>query len=103
MRFVDDPGGTSEIVTSSAQNDTGLFELRLEDERYLPFESAGAISTWRLTLNNVYPQFDYSTITDAVMHVRYTARDGGAALAAAAATSAKAKLNSIALAESRSG
>lgn len=102
-RFVDDPGGTSEIVTSSAQNDPGLFELRFDDERYLPFEASGAISTWRLTLNNVYPQFDYSTITDVIMHVRFTARDGGGALADAAATAAKARLGQIALAESRTG
>jgi Tc toxin complex TcA C-terminal TcB-binding domain/Neuraminidase-like domain/FHA domain/Putative peptidoglycan binding domain len=102
-RFTDDPGGVSEIVTSGGQNDSGLFELRLDDERYLPFETAGAVSNWRLTLNNVFPQFDYTTITDVVMHLRYTARDGGSELAAAAATAAKSKLNSVALAESRTG
>ena len=101
--FLTDPGGTSEIVTSGAQNDSGLFELRFEDERYLPFEDAGAVSSWRLTLNNIYPQFDYTTITDVVMHVRYTARDAGALLAGAATASAKATLNSTALAESRTG
>ncbi len=97
-RFVDDPGG-AEIVTSSAQNDSGLFELRFEDERYFPFESAGAISNWRLTLNNIYPQFEYTTITDAVLHVRYTARDGGEPLRAEAKSAAKADLNKITLAE----
>ena len=102
-RFVDDPGGSSKIVTSGGQNDSGLFELRFDDERYLPFEAAGAISNWRLTLNNVYPQFDYATITDVIMHLRYTARDGGSSLAGAARTAAQAKLNAIALAESRSG
>jgi hypothetical protein len=101
--FLDDPGGIAEIVTSGAQNDSGLFDLRFEDERYLPFEDAGAVSSWRLTLNNIYPQFDYSTITDVVIHLRYTARDGGGALAAAARTSAKATLNKMALAESRTG
>jgi hypothetical protein len=102
-RFLDDPGG-AEIVTSSAQSDSGLFELRFEDERYLPFESAGAVSNWRLTLNNVYPQFDYTTITDVVLHVRYTARDGGATLREASAGSAKSSLNKMALAEeSRKG
>ena len=101
--FILDPGGTGEIVTSSGQNDSGLFELRFEDERYLPFEAAGAVSNWRLTLNNVYPQFDYSTITDVVLHLRYTARDGGGPLAAAAAAAAKSALNKTALAESRTG
>ena len=32
------------IVTSHGQNDSGLFELNFRDERYLPFEGAGAIS-----------------------------------------------------------
>ncbi len=97
-RFIDDPGG-AEIVTSSAQGDNGLFELRFEDERYLPFESAGAVSNWRLTLNNVYPQFDYTTITDVVLHVRYTARDGGAPLRETVKSAAKSSLNKLALAE----
>lgn len=102
-RFLDDPGGT-EIVTSSAQNDSGLFELRFEDERYLPFETAGAISSWRLTLNNVFRQFDYSTITDVVLHVRYTARDGGAPLRKAARdASTEATLSKLQLAEGRTG
>ncbi|HET8846688.1 MAG TPA: neuraminidase-like domain-containing protein, partial [Ktedonobacteraceae bacterium] len=101
--FINDPGGTSEIVTSSAQNDNGLFELRFEDERYLPFEGAGAISNWRLTLNNVYPQFDYSTIRDVVLHIRYTARDGGSTFASVVGEAVKAQLNLVALAESRKG
>ena len=101
--FIDDLGGTSEIVTSSAQNDSGLFELHFEDERYLPFEGAGAISNWRLTLNNVYPQFDYATITDVVLHLRYTARDGGNAFGKTVAGAVTSQLNSIALAESRKG
>ncbi|MGH2479856.1 MAG: neuraminidase-like domain-containing protein, partial [Ktedonobacteraceae bacterium] len=91
--FIDDLGGSGEIVTSSAQNDTGLFELRLEDERYLPFEGSGAISNWRLTLNNVYPQFDYSTITDVVLHLHYTARDGGSAFASTVTGAVKTQLN----------
>jgi hypothetical protein len=32
------------IATSHAQNDSGMFELNFRDERYLPFEGAGAIS-----------------------------------------------------------
>ena len=72
------------IATSSAQNDSGLFELNFRDERYLPFEGAGAISTWRLTLPNEFRQFDYDTISDVILHLRYTARDGGEGLKAAA-------------------
>jgi hypothetical protein len=103
LRFIDDPGGTNEIVTSSGQNDSGMFDVQLTDERYLPFESSGAISTWRATLNNVYPQFDYRTITDLVLHVRYTARDGGQPLAQTVGAAVKLQLNSLALAQSRKG
>jgi hypothetical protein len=103
IRFLDQVGGDSAIVTSTGQNDSGLFELRLDDERYLPFEGAGAISTWKLKLGAVFPQFDYDTISDVVLHLRYTARDGGGTLAAVASASAKSTVNAVALAESRHG
>jgi len=64
-------------VTSSGQNDSGLFEVNLKDERYLPFEGAGAISTWQIELPNDVPQFDFESISDVVLHVRYTARAAG--------------------------
>jgi len=65
------------IATSGGQNDSGLFELNFRDERYLPFEGAGAISKWRIELPKDFPQFDYDTISDVILHVRYTSRDGG--------------------------
>jgi hypothetical protein len=74
-------------VTSHAQQDSGLFEPSMRDERYLPFEGAGVISSWSLTLPDGYPldsgqpngfrPFDYDTISDVVLHIRYTSRDGG--------------------------
>jgi hypothetical protein len=76
-RFRDFTGAIQSIVTSSAQNDSGLFELNLRDERYLPFEGAGAISTWRLELPNDVPQFDFESISDVILHLRYTAREAG--------------------------
>jgi hypothetical protein len=62
------------IATSSAQNDSGLFDLNFRDERYLPFEGAGAISTWQLELTQdpALRQFSYDTITDVLLSVRYT-------------------------------
>jgi hypothetical protein len=83
-RFVDDRKVLEAIVTSTAQNDAGLFEPSIRDERYLPFQGAGAISTWRLDLSKQFKTFDYSTISDAILHLRYTARDGGQALSDAA-------------------
>ena len=70
------------IATSSANQDGGAFELSFSDPRYLPFEGAGAISSWRLELPGTIRPFDYATISDVVMHVSYTARDGGPALKA---------------------
>jgi hypothetical protein len=87
-RFADYFGSVDSIVTSSAMSDSGMFETNLRDERFLPFEGAGAISTWTLSLPSIRA-FDYATITDVVLHVRYTARDGGAALAGAATKTLK--------------
>ncbi|WP_117214164.1 insecticidal toxin protein [Allorhizocola rhizosphaerae] len=83
-RFSDHLGAVQSVVTSSGQQDSGLFEVNLRDERYLPFEGSGAISTWRLELPAALPQFDHDTISDVVLHLRYTAREGGAPLRAAA-------------------
>lgn len=84
-RFDDYYGAMQTIVTSSAQADAGLFETNLRDERYLPFENAGiAGSEWQLSLPADVPQFDFDTITDVVLHIRYTAREGGEVLRQAA-------------------
>jgi hypothetical protein len=79
-RFVDYFGGGQSVVTTSGTNDSGLFEVNLHDERFLPFEGAGAVSSWRLELPHEFRAFDYSTIADAILHVRYTAREGGSVL-----------------------
>ena len=74
------------IATSSGQNDSGMFELNFRDERYLPFEGAGAISTWQieLTQERELRQFPYETISDVILHVRYTAREDAGAFRDAA-------------------
>lgn len=85
----DDPGlrqdhlGIRSIVTSRGERDTGLFEAGSSDDRYSPFEGAGAISNWRLELPES-ESFDYSTISDVVIEVQYTALDGGETLRQAA-------------------
>ena len=73
------------IATSSGQNDSGLFELSFRDERYLPFEYQGAVSRWRIELPPENNYFDLDTLTDVVLHLNYTAREGGTALREAAA------------------
>ena len=84
LRFRDSLGVIQSIATSHAQNDGGLFELSFRDERYLPFEGAGAISQWRIELPKATNRFDLDTISDVVVHVLYTAREGGEPFRAAA-------------------
>ena len=90
-RFIENNIPVKATAVSTAQNDGGVFELSFRDERYLPFEGAGVISDWSLELfsdlpaNNPNPmnpdfgkplrQFDYGTITDAIVQIRYTARE----------------------------
>ncbi|MFJ6755982.1 neuraminidase-like domain-containing protein [Streptomyces sp. NPDC091273] len=84
IRFRDHIGPVQSVVTSTGQDDAGLFEGTLRDDRFLPFEGAGAIGQWQLSLPGSFRQFDYATISDVVIQMRYTARDGGATLASAA-------------------
>ncbi|HEX5724244.1 MAG TPA: hypothetical protein VFX98_02190, partial [Longimicrobiaceae bacterium] len=67
------------IALSSGVNDDGMFVLSFQDPRYLPFEGAGAVSTWRLSMPKAANRFDYEALTDVVIRVSYTARDGGEA------------------------
>jgi hypothetical protein len=96
QRFVDDYSAIQSIVTSGAQSDAGLFEPNLRDERYLPYEGAGAISSWRLELPSKIRQIDYDTISDVVLHLRYTARDGGDRLRQQAALHLEGRLGELA-------
>jgi len=91
-RFRDSFGAIQSVVTSSGQNDSGLFETNLRDERYLPFEGSGAISSWRLEMPSEIRQFDYDTISDVILHIRYTAREGGQALKDKAIANLKAQI-----------
>lgn len=65
------------VATSSANNDGGVFELNFRDERYMPFEGAGAVSAWGLELPRFFRPFDYRTISDVIFHISYTAKDDG--------------------------
>jgi len=94
-RFVYNVGSIQSIAASNAQNDSGMFELNFRDDRYLPFEGTGAIGSWRLELPTAVQQFDYNTIADVILHIKYTAREGGSTLKGLAATTLKEKLAEI--------
>jgi hypothetical protein len=83
-RIVSMYAATEAIATSSGQNDSGMFELNFRDERYLPFEFSGAVSRWRMELPLENNQFDMETLSDLVLHLNFTAREGGDILRKAA-------------------
>lgn len=91
-RFVRGYAATEAIATSSGQNDSGLFELSFRDERYLPFEFAGAVSRWRIELPPETNRFDFESLSDVVLHLNHTAREGGEPLRAAAGAAARRHL-----------
>jgi hypothetical protein len=85
---------TVTMAASQGQSDAGVFEFNFRDERYMPFEGAGAASTWNLTLPKVVKAFDYNTITDVVLRVSYTAeQDDDLKVAMEGATGVLAKLS----------
>lgn len=72
--------GTAPVTmtaTSSAQRDGGVFELNFSAPRLLPFEGAGAVSRWRLTLPKAVRSFSYHDIQDVYVHVAYDALYSG--------------------------
>ncbi len=93
LKFRHDLIGVQSIATSSGQNDSGVFQLNFEDERYLPFERTGAISRWRLSLPGEFRPFDYNTISDVILQMSYTARDGGNVLRDVVTTHVSATIN----------
>jgi hypothetical protein len=83
-RFVTNVAALQAIATSHEQHDRGMFELNFGDERYLPFEGAGAVSRWTIGMPRDCNTFDFETISDVIISLRYTARDGGDPLRRAA-------------------
>ncbi|OLB74336.1 MAG: hypothetical protein AUI14_23825 [Actinobacteria bacterium 13_2_20CM_2_71_6] len=61
------------------RDNNGLFELRFDDERYLPFEGTGAVSTWRLDRALA----GSADLYDVYLTVKYTAQYGGDTFATA--------------------
>ncbi|MFD1545963.1 hemopexin repeat-containing protein [Nonomuraea guangzhouensis] len=61
------------------EDGSGLFEVRYDDDRYLPFEGTGAVSTWRLELSGRPP----ADLREVVITVKYAARHGGDPFASA--------------------
>ena len=69
------------IVLGNAEDDPGLFltalNNNLSDQRYLPFENAGAISSWHFEMPAANNEIDLSSVGDVVLHLYYTALEAG--------------------------
>ncbi|MEV7099475.1 neuraminidase-like domain-containing protein [Amycolatopsis sp. NPDC051045] len=102
-RFAYNVGSMASIATSTAVSDSGLFELNFHDERYLPFEGAGAVSTWQIEMSTTFPQFDPETISDFVLTLRYRAREGGSSFRTMVEKGVAAVINETALTAGRQG
>ncbi|RSL89684.1 hypothetical protein CDV31_015809, partial [Fusarium ambrosium] len=59
----------SAVAISGDGGDPGVFDLTFSGPKYMPFEGAG---------------FDYESISDVLIHIQYTAQEGGALLRATA-------------------
>lgn len=76
--------GVQNMATSTAHQETGKFNFVFGTDKYRPFEGAGAISKWSLTINgfqntwdkNANHGFSTNDIKDVIVHISYTARMG---------------------------
>jgi hypothetical protein len=74
-----------QIGVSKGLEDNGIV-MDFDSSRYLPFEGTGAVSTWKLTFprhGDTSQQTLLHSLTDIILHLRYTAKDGGTAFAKA--------------------
>ena len=71
------------IALGNAQDDPDFYitaiASNIADQRYLPFK-AGAISSWHLEMPEANNEVDLSAVGDVVLHLYYTALDGGGQL-----------------------
>jgi hypothetical protein len=57
------------------EGDDGMFALDFFfDNRYFPFEGTGAVSAWRLEISKAPEGFDRRSISDVIIHLRYTSK-----------------------------
>ena len=89
------------IVTGNAQDDPGLFVTaiasNITDQRYLPFENAGAVSSWQLEMPELSNEIDLGTVGDVQLHLHYTALEGGEGLKQAAVAAVPAPTTGVAV------
>src|SRR5690606_6968604 len=76
-RFRDDLVNGESIVTNTGVQDDGRVDQRQDGENPPPFAMNGAISTFRIELPHAQNHFDRQTISDIIVRVALTSRQGG--------------------------
>ena len=66
----------SAVATLYGPDDSGPFELSLRDDRHLLFQFEGTVSRWRIELHPKNKLFDLSSLSDVVLGLNYTTREG---------------------------
>lgn len=82
---------SQKVAITKGIDDSGLFVLDFNDERFLPFEGTGAVSTWKLSMPKETNRINFDTISDIIIKIKYTAIDGGEEFT----TKVKEKLSSV--------
>jgi NAD(P)-dependent dehydrogenase (short-subunit alcohol dehydrogenase family) len=79
-----DLNGAIEVTMNAAPSADADAEPPSARDQFLPYEGHGVESAWRIDLPAKYRQFEYSSISDIVLQIRYTARSGGVPMVNAA-------------------
>jgi hypothetical protein len=61
------------VALTSPLNATGVFELDVQSEMHLPFESMGVDTFWQFEMPRAANPFDFRTIADVLVTIEYTA------------------------------
>ena len=65
-----------QVILSQLVRDTGVYEPLGAGPHYRPFEGTGAVSSWELQFNAERDAAILDSITDVVVHLRYSAKIG---------------------------
>jgi hypothetical protein len=63
------------VALSGPSKAIGLFELHPNDPMLFPFEGSGVATTWRLEMPKGANRFDFATLYDVLVTIRYTAQE----------------------------
>ena len=61
------------VALSTGMDDSGLFTLNFADDRFLPYENTGAVSSWKLEMPKTTNRLNFENVSDVLVTIRYTA------------------------------